>query len=220
MIITSWRNSELAISNDLSRAIQPAGEFRMPHSHPVVFSILLSENPLSLPDMPLSVQQKSTANSSVINPLDGLQRSKLRTMGTNFSLESTHPQKQAIHCGTQNPSHPASQEWLCLSLEETKCPLRGDEEEVWMLDLCGAAPICRTLRMYLFFNFTWKSLVTWLCLHFTFEEAEVERKCSPSLKVLWWPRLIHWETTAAPEILGRQIWGKATYRNLNPLGGA
>lgn len=43
--------------------------------------------------MPLSVQQKLTESSGVINPPDGFQRRKLRMRYLNFSPESVHPQR-------------------------------------------------------------------------------------------------------------------------------
>lgn len=47
-----------------------------------------------------------------------------------FLLNYLTLKKQRICYRIQNPSDPASQEEFCLPPEETKCPLREDEEEV------------------------------------------------------------------------------------------
>ena len=101
-----------------------------------------------LPEVLVSMWRKSAANSSVMNPLGGLQSSELRTTGPNFSLEWTHP--------------PKSREFLVeLRTSRGVCPLprkpstqSGEvRKESLVLDLCQTSPLWGTLRISIDISF-------------------------------------------------------------------
>ena len=110
-MVTSWRNSELTISEDLPKVIQLEWELRMPTFCPALLAVLLHRKP-TVPslEVPLDVQQKSTGNSCVISPRNGLQRSKLKMRGPHFSLESAHPQRTGNSLSKSKPP------WPCLTI--------------------------------------------------------------------------------------------------------
>lgn len=194
------------------------GGFQIPQSCPVVFLLLPHRKPsVSLPEVPLSVQQMSCANPSVVNPLDGLQRSKLRMMSPEFFSWTSSPSKNSDSLWSSKPHCPAPQEGACLPPEETKCPLRGDKNEAsgaW--SQWGGSSLWDTQDM--FFRIL-LGIVLWsdcgLILHL---KKRMWRGGFPSLG-----RLLHGhpqftETAPAWESVRTWIWRSATCRTWKSSG--
>lgn len=149
-MITDWGHSASAMSGCPTWSCWHE-DAECPTPAWLCFPSFLTENPLCrCQKCPWVCHvQMSHANSSVINPLDGLQRRKLRMTGPEFSLEPAHPQRTEVPCGAQNLTALPPRKGPVSLLRKPSVPFGGDKNKAsgaW--SQWGSSPLWDTQDMF------------------------------------------------------------------------